>query len=138
MLNIQNRLGKETEKEIAAQFFKKHKYWALIIPKTINGQPFDIIACRENDLWFIDAKHLDEKKASLPFDRIEANQETSMTYAKCYAKIVARFGFIVYWEREPNRLFYFSFDNYIEMKQKGLKSVKIKELDDMEDLICKS
>lgn len=133
----QNELGKSTEKEIAAQFFKDHKYWALIIPKTINGQPFDIIACRKTDMWFVDAKHLEEKKASLPFDRIESNQETSMTYAKKYAEIVARFGFVICWDREPNKLFYFKYDNYIEMKRKGLKSVKIQELEDMEDLICK-
>lgn len=136
MSKKQNELGKLTEKDIIAQYFKSKKYWAFVIPKTINGQPFDIIAIRHNDIWLVDAKHLEEKKASFSFDRIEANQITSMMYAEKYANVDGHLGFIIYWEREPNKLFYLNYDNYIDLSQKGLKSVKIQELEDMEDLLC--
>ena len=48
----QNQIGRHTEIEIA-QFLKKYRYWAFIIPKGINGQPFDIIARRKNKTFFI-------------------------------------------------------------------------------------
>ena len=70
MPSIQNIVGNETEKQVA-ELFHKNEYWAFVIPKKIGGQPFDIIASREKDTWFVDAKHLEASKASFPFDRIE-------------------------------------------------------------------
>ena len=126
MNSKQNELGKLTEKEIVAKFFKNHKYWAFVIPKSVNGQPFDLIALRHKDIWLIDAKHLESDKASFAFSRIEPNQITSMMYATKYANVDGHLGFIIYWEREPNKLFYFNYDDFIELSQKGLKSIKIK------------
>lgn len=134
MSSKQNEVGKKTE-YIIAQYFKEHKYWAFVIPKSINGQPFDVIALGHNDIWLVDAKHLESSKASFSFDRIEANQITSMRYAKLYAEIDGHLGFIIKWEREPNRLFYLDYNIFTEFSEKGLKSVKIEELEDMEDLI---
>lgn len=131
----QTKLGKSTE-TIIAQYFKSKRYWAFIIPKSINGQPFDVIALRHSDIWLVDVKHLEEDKASFSFSRIEPNQITSMNYAKKYSEIVGHLGFIIYWEREPNRLFYLSYDIFTDLSEKGLKSIKINELEDMEDLIC--
>lgn len=135
MLNTkQNELGRKTE-DMIAQFFKSKKYWAFVIPKKREGQPCDIIAIRKDDVWIIDAKHLEENKASFSFSRIEPNQITSMKYMHIFANIEAHIGFIISWDREPNRLFYFDYDNFTDLSQKGLKSIKIEELDDMEDLI---
>jgi hypothetical protein len=59
-----------------------------------------------------------------------------MNYAKKYSEIVGHLGFIIYWEREPNKLFYLDYDIFTDLSEKGLKSIKINELKDMEDLIC--
>lgn len=130
----QNKIGKQTEIDVA-QYFKEHKYWAFVIPKTINGQPFDLIAISKKDIWLVDIKHLEKEKASFSFDRAEANQITSMNYAKNYAKIEGNLGFIILWDRKPNKLFFLDYDIFIEFKEKGLKSIKINELKDMEDVI---
>lgn len=134
MSNKQNKVGKATE-NIIAQYFKSKRYWAFIVPKSINGQPFDVIALNKEKKWLVDAKHLEESEASFPFNRIEPNQITSMSYARIYAGIDKYLGFIIKWDREPNRLFYLDYDIFIELKEKGLKSIKISELKDMEDVI---
>lgn len=118
--------GKATEQRIA-EFFHNNGYWAYIVPKTIGGQPFDIIACRGNTTWFVDAKHIEEHKASFDFNRIEPNQKTSMCYAHNFAKMT-NIGFGILWDREPQKLFFLPYVDYIEMAKQGIMSVKIKEL----------
>lgn len=126
-------LGNKVEQCIA-KIFKENKYWAYIIPKKISGQPFDVIACRKNTNWFIDAKHLESDKASFPFDRIEPNQRTSMGYARIFAGI-QNLGFAIQWDRDDSRVFFLSYDKLIELEEKGLKSAKIESLDDFTEVI---
>ena len=130
----QKDLGNKTEKDIV-EVFKKNKYWSLIIPPSPSGQPFDIIARKKNYTWFIDAKHLENDKASFSFDRIEPNQITSMNYAYHIAEIKDRIGFVIKWERDVSKHFFFSWDKYITMNQNGLKSVRIEELEILEELL---
>lgn len=127
MISKQLIVGNSTEERIA-QFFSQKKYWAYILPKKLGGQPFDVIACRGNNTWFIDAKHLEANKASFSFERIEPNQRTSMKFAKIYADI-KNLGFIIEWDRCPENLFYLSYDKLIEIEQNGAKSVKIEALE---------
>ena len=131
----QKKLGNATEKNIT-DIFKKNKYWSLIIPPSPAGQPFDIIARKNNFTWFVDAKHLEESKASFSFDRIEPNQITSMNYAYLISNIKDRMGFIIEWERDLSRHFYLSWDKYLSMSQKGSKSIPIEELEVLEELIA--
>ena len=131
-----DKIGRTTEKNIV-EYFEKHKFWAFNVPKGINGQPFDIIARRKNQVWFIDAKHLVYSKASFPFDRIEPNQETTMDYAKIVADIQDNMGFVIEWERTPGKFYYLSHEIYKEMKKLGEKSVKINSLPVLGDLICR-
>lgn len=131
----QKKLGNATEKNIT-DIFKKNKYWSLIIPPSPAGQPFDIIARKNNFTWFVDAKHLEESKASFSFDRIEPNQITSMNYAYLISNIKDRMGFIIEWERDLSRHFYLSWDKYLQMSQKGSKSIPIEELEVLEELIA--
>ena len=135
-MKIQNEIGRKTEKE-AAIFFKKHKYLAIPIPKSVNGQPFDIIASRKRDTWFLDVKHLESDKVSFPFSRIESNQITSMNYASIVSKISSdRLGFSIKWDREPEKYFYFSWHKFLECKKNNEKSIKMIELVDIEGLLC--
>lgn len=131
---IQKSLGDETEKHIA-DFFQDHGYWAYVTPSRFGGQPFDIIACREDTTWFVDAKHVKENSASFSFSDIEPNQITSMTYAQNFARM-RRIGFVIEWERQNGRLFFFAFSRYQRMAQNGCASVKISELQDFGELIC--
>lgn len=131
MNSKQLKVGNLSENNIA-EFFQKHGYWAYVLPKKIGGQPFDIIACKNNTVWFIDAKHLRKEELSFPFDRIEPNQRSSMQYAKYFAGIT-NLGFVIDWERTDNGLFFLPYEQVIEIEQKGLKSVKITELKRMEE-----
>lgn len=126
----QNEAGKKAEK-VVCEFFAERKYWTFPIPKSINGQPFDIIARKDSknykDIWFVDAKHLESNKASFPFDRIEPNQESSMSYAHIINGVEDNMGFVIQWERTGN-LYYFDYQDFLKMKEKGEKSVKIEDL----------
>ena len=131
----QNDIGRKEEKE-AAIFLKEHKYWAFVVPKGPNGQPFDVITARKNNTLFLDIKHLESNKASFPFSRIEPNQITSMNYANIVAKISdEKIGFMIKWERVPDKYFFFSWKKYIECKRKDEKSIKISELVNIEEIL---
>lgn len=133
MSEIQRKLGDKSENYVA-NWFKAHKYWAYILPKKIGGQPFDIIAARLDKVWFADVKHLEEGKKSFTFDRIEPNQRTSMQYARNFC-LIKNIGFIIQAEIDPSRLFWLSYDRFVEEEQNGAKSVKLETLEDMEELI---
>lgn len=124
-------VGNEAELKIG-EFFRSKGYWAHIFGKKITGQPVDIIAARENDVWLVDAKHLRKQETSFDFERIEANQRDTLGYAKYFAKI-KNLGFCIYSEKFPKTIFYLSYDKLIELEEKGRKSVKFEE---MEDLGC--
>lgn len=135
----QNLLGRKSEREME-DFFASHGYWALNIPRGPNGQPFDFVACKGGDSenlikgWFLDVKHIEKEKASFDFNRIEPNQRTSMRYARMFARL-PNLGFIIRTERDPQSFLYLSYDKLIELEEKGLKSVKINELERFENLI---
>lgn len=129
----QNQIGHKTETEVA-NFFNNYNYWAFIIPKGINGQPFDIIARRRNETWFIDAKHLEAGCVSFPFSRIEPNQITSMQYAKCIAEIKDNMGFVI---KQENNFYFMSYDYYLNHKDSS-KSVKLSDLPKLDNLITKA
>lgn len=129
----QNKIGHQTESEVA-NFFSKNSYWAFIIPKGINGQPFDIIARRENETWFIDAKHLEVGRVSFPFDRIEPNQITSMQYANYIANIKDNMGFII---QQDQNLYFMSYETYLKQRELS-KSIKLSDLPRLDNLIMKA
>lgn len=131
--SIQNIVGDSTEQFIA-NFLRENGYWAYILPKKVGGQPFDIIACRYNNIWFVDAKHLEKEKASFSFDRIEPNQKTSMLYAQQFAHIT-NMGFIIYWERTPEKLYFLPYDRVLKSEKEGKKSVKIEDLNEFKAVL---
>ena len=100
----QLKVGNETE-QIIADYFQSLGFWVYILPKKIGGQPFDIIASKDKETWFVDAKHLEQNKASFSFERIEPNQKTAMKIATERANM-ANVGFFIYWDRNPDRLYY--------------------------------
>lgn len=130
----ENALGKRAEKYVE-HFFKSKRYWAFLIPKGVNGQPFDLIARHKDDIWFVDVKHVEKDKASFAFERIEPNQITSMKYAQKIARIEKNLGFIILWERDSDKLFFIEWKDIEELMKNGVKSKKINELKELEELL---
>ena len=122
----QNIIGKNSELKIA-DFFKKHYYWAFVIPKGVNGQPFDIIARKGNITFFVDAKHLDSDIFS--FERIEPNQISSMRYARVVADITDNMGFVINKEEE---FYYLPYELYVELEAAGCKGIAVSHLEKLE------
>lgn len=120
----QNILGKNTE-DIVADFFGEKGYWAHILPKAIAGQPFDIIARRENKVFFVDAKHLEDKKVSFALSRIEPNQLSAMKYANIIANIYDDMGFVILWREN---LYFLDYEIVKSMLTNNIKSIKMEQL----------
>lgn len=127
MTTIQNELGKKSEETISSFLHKKH-FWVYVFPKKMEGQPFDIIACKNNEIWMLDVKHLESSKVSFPIYRIEPNQISSMIYARTFANI-ENLGFILDWEKDKTAFFFLRLDKVLELRKKNIKSIKIIELE---------
>ena len=123
--------GNATEKYIA-KFFKQREYWAHIFASK-GGQPCDIVVIKNDRSWLIDAKHLRAEEASFPFERIEPNQITAFKLATEFANC-KNVGFVIFFER-TKELFWFSYTQYLEMSQKGKKSVNYQYLRRLEEVV---
>ncbi len=126
---LQIKLGTATEKFIA-KTLKNYGYWVYNMPKKTNGQPCDIVAIKGGNsflAWLIDGKHVRDEEVSFSFNRIEANQISSMNYAHNYAKI-NNIGFCIFFDRDK-QLRWFPFEKYLDMYNKGFKSVNMNDLE---------
>lgn len=126
-------VGNETEEGIG-KLFKKNGYWCYITPHKVNGQPVDIIALKRRHNWLIDGKHLEEGSKSFPFSRIEPNQLTTMDYAMNFAGIET-LGFGIAIGGDFTRFYWLSYQEYLEAIKNDLKSVKIANLRDLQEVI---
>ena len=127
---LQDKLGKATEK-LVCKTLKKYGYWCYNIPKKTNGQPCDIVAIKGKGqkiflVWLIDAKHIRNEDVSFTFDRIEANQITSMSYARDFSNI-DNLGFAIFFDRDK-QLHWLPFEIYEELAKSGVKSVNMHNL----------
>ena len=129
----QLEVGNATE-ELVANFIFSYKYCVYPFPKKNGAQPFDMIAAKEGKVIGIDAKHVEAPKKSFPFCDIQSNQELAMYMARHHAGIQT-LGFAIKFEIDPDRLFWFSYDKYIEMKKEGAKSVNIGLLQDLKEIV---
>ena len=125
--------GTQTEKDIVNKLFRKYGYWSYLTVSTATGQPVDIIVIKglENgytNSWLVDAKNVDENKCSFTFDRIEPNQIMSLEYAKKFSNI-KNIGFAIWFRRSDIGAFFLPYDKFIEMKEMGLKSVNMSQLE---------
>lgn len=119
------KIGNATEKKII-QLLRDKNYWIYNTPHKVNGQPVDIIAIRKNSSWLIDAKHVEQKSISFPFDRIEPNQITTCIYANSFAGI-ENIGFAIDFDRD-GQVYWLPFNLYQELNKTGCKSIKMTNL----------
>lgn len=138
MNSTQLIVGNSTEKLVSA-LFRQKGYWVLNVPKNgLGSQPVDIVAIKGGsvyNVYLVDAKHVRENEVSFKFDRVEANQITSMCYARDYAKLDKNnLGFAILFEREQ-KLMYLPLETFLERQKQGLKSIKMEELKELEEII---
>ena len=136
-MSKQSKEGTATEKFVA-KTFKKFGYWAHILAKAADGsQPCDIFAAKNDSgsckVWLVDAKHVEEGKVSFAFDRVEANQVSSMSYATGFAKL-SNVGFAIYFDR-TKQLYWLPYFKYMQLINFGEKSINLNELEKFEEVL---
>ena len=67
------RLGTEFEREVV-EMLKANGFWVHFLVANHGGQPFDIIAVRDNHAIAIECKTLEDNKRYFPLSRLEENQ----------------------------------------------------------------
>lgn len=72
------KVGNKIEVEVANYLFQKN-YWVHLLKQGVKGQPFDLIAIKNNIALMGDVKHCSQNR--FDFKRIEPNQFTSMELA---------------------------------------------------------
>lgn len=69
-------LGNRVEKEFATHMYDRG-WWVHLLNDKVNGQPFDVIMAKDESVWFLDVKNVQDKDYFL-HSRIEDNQINSM------------------------------------------------------------
>ncbi len=70
-----SKVGKIAEQYVADYLFKKG-WFVILIPKKISGQPFDLIALKDDKFIAGDVKHI-QSGDTFRLSRVEPNQQTA-------------------------------------------------------------
>lgn len=70
-----SKVGKRAEQYVADYLFKKG-WFVILIPKKISGQPFDLIALKDDKFIAGDVKHI-QSGDTFRLNRVEPNQQTA-------------------------------------------------------------
>jgi Holliday junction resolvase len=100
-------------------------YWAHMIAGNKNGQPFDVIACKNNEPYVFDCKVCSGDGFTL--SRIEANQEYSMELFIRTGNVHAYFAIFLF-----DTIYVVPYMFLIGYRERGIKSVhytKLREAD---------
>ena len=134
MTNI--KIGSDCEKQVI-NILRGNGFWCYLTPRTATGQPVDIIAAKSKNncdiVYLFDVKHVRDETVSFTLERIEANQWSSLGYARNFANL-ERLGFAIYFERNKT-LYWLPFTKALELKEKGIKSINLKSLGKFEEEI---
>lgn len=104
------KIGNEYERK-AIKLFYDNGYWVHLFQQGINGQPCDLIAIKNNDIYFLDVKH--EKDTRFSINRIEENQRLCFTrLIKCGVN-PNNIGFLIYFDYLQG----FRFLKFIDIKE---------------------
>lgn len=80
LTNTTSKIGRVTEKYVADYLFEKG-WGVILIPKRLGGQPFDLIALKNNEFLAGDVKHILYGN-TFPLLRIEPNQISALNLMK--------------------------------------------------------
>ena len=121
--------GTAFEKDFA-ELLSKRGYWAHRIQDNKNGQPFDVIACKDNEPYVFDCK--DCSGDGFPLSRIEDNQEYAMELFLATGNRHAYFAIRLF-----DDIYVVSYLYLIALRDRGIKKVhvsKLKEADEWSQL----
>lgn len=95
---MQNKIGRETEKQYL-QLFENQKGWATLIPPSVFGQPIDTIGVFNGNVIFADVKHCAVDRFN--YNNIPQNQRYAMMSIHKNAKQQPniKVGFAIYFDR---------------------------------------
>lgn len=119
---LQKKIGNNYE-QLALKKLQQQGWWCHLFSYNKNGQPCDIIACKDNKVMLIDVKHCNSKTFS--FNRLEVNQRNCFKYfqmcgnSECYL--------MIYFEQEKD-FYMLSFNDLLKAEQTGDKSVNVEKL----------
>ena len=134
MISKQMRNGNRAERDMG-WLFQSKGFWAHNFAKSQSGaQPVDLVAIRGNECWLLDVKNLRAEDISFPISRIEPNQWACFDYARNFAKI-QNLGIAICHENSQILAYWLPYDKLLGLKQNGSKSVKLSDLEALEDLL---
>ena len=116
------KIGNEYERK-AIKLFYDNGYWVHLFQQGINGQPCDLIAVKNNDIWFVDVKHEESKRFFIK--RVEENQRLCFTRLLKCGVSENRIGLLIYFDYLKE----FRFLRFIDIKEK--KSFSGEELNEV-------
>ena len=125
MIN-QKKIGNKYEFKLCS-ILKDSKYWCHLFEYSVNGQPCDIVAIKDDVSFLIDVKHCEGDRFYT--SRIEPNQQSCFNYAKkCGIKNV---GFAIYFEKSKCW-------KWLEYDEKiiNISSIRKDELKNLEAVLC--
>ena len=116
MIMSNKSIGNEKEKEFA-QIFADRGFWVHCLRDNANGQPFDLIAARNNTAYAFDCKEC--QGSAFRLSRVEENQDHAMALwaetGNQFSFFAIRFGDRIYLI--PNRML-------MILKGNGVKQLK--------------
>lgn len=116
-----NKLGRNIEKQ-GIKYLTSLKFWVHYITPSINGQPCDLIAYKDNTMYLIDIK--DSESDYFIASRIEPNQEMSFEFASLFG--INKTLFLIYFKK-IEKWYVLTYQSH---KEKKKKSYKIEDLID--------
>lgn len=116
-----NKIGRNTENKF--QNLVRHHFNGVSIkfPRSIHGQPFDMMAVFKGRVWFVDIKHCSGTRFN--FSNVQANQRLSLELLEQKrGQAMYKLGFMIYF-RNIQRFKFLKYTDFRDMETKGDRSI---------------
>lgn len=117
--NNNNKIGRNIEKK-GIEYLSNLNFWVHYITPSINGQPCDLIAYKDNTMYLIDIK--DSESDYFVSSRIEPNQEMCFEFASLFN--INKTLFLIYFKK-IDKWYVLEYKTH---KEKEKKSYKVEDL----------
>lgn len=119
---VNKKIGNDYERKFL-EYLQGNGYWCHLFSYNKNGQPCDVIACKNDTSHLVDVKHCDEDR--FDFKNVQSNQLTCFEYAlECGNKNT---GFAVWFENQ-GKWFYLPYLYLKQLMEEGKKSIRYENL----------
>lgn len=121
--------GNQGEKDLC-ELLRRHGIWAHRLADKTAGQPFDILAVKNNIAIALDSKVCEYGRFA--FSRVEPNQETAMRLWRQCGNEWAGFAL---WDTIAEKWRFFLYDDYLTEKKSGYKYKAISSCKEIEEVL---